>query len=117
MEVLISELVYLNDEIIFRKAKIDLKKHNYLKAVENFKLLVDNYPNSILLDNSLFLIASIYEEKIKDFEQAKKYYKTILFDHKGSLYAAESRKRFRKLEGKTNEKIEKDSGWFYTTLP
>ena len=100
----------LNDEIIFRKAKIDLKKHNYLKAIEYFKLLVDNYPNSILLDNSLFLIASIYEEKIKDFEQAKKYYKTILFDHKGSLYAAESRKRFRKLAGNTNEKIEKDSG-------
>ena len=100
----------LNDEIIFRKAKIDLKKHNYQKAVEHFKLLVDNYPNSILLDNSLFLIASIYEEKIKDFDQAKKYFKTILFDHKGSLYAAESRKRFRKLAGNTNEKIEKDSG-------
>ena len=100
----------LNDEIIFRKAKIDLKKHNYQKAVKHFKLLVDNYPNSILLDNSLFLIASIYEEKIKDFDQAKKYFKTILFDHKGSLYAAESRKRFRKLAGNTNEKIEKDSG-------
>ena len=100
----------LNDEIIFRKAKIDLKQHNYQKAVDHFKLLIDNYPNSILLDNSLFLIASIYEEKIKDFDQAKKYFKTILFDHKGSLYAAESRKRFRKLAGSTNEKIEKDSG-------
>ena len=100
----------LNDEIIFRKAKIDLKQHNYQKAVEHFKLLIDNYPNSILLDNALFLIASIYEEKIKDFDQAKKYFKTILFDHKGSLYAAESRKRFRKLAGSTNEKIEKDSG-------
>ncbi len=100
----------LNDEIIFRKAKIDLKQHNYQKAVEHFKLLIDNYPNSILLDNSLFLIASIYEEKIKDLDQAKKYFKTILFDHKGSLYAAESRKRFRKLAGSTNEKIEKDSG-------
>jgi len=100
----------LNDEIIFRKAKIDLKQHNYQKAVEHFKLLIDNYPNSILLDNSLFLIASIYEEKIKDLDQAKKYFKTILFDHKGSLYAAESRKRFRKLAGNTNEKIEKDSG-------
>ena len=100
----------LNDEIIFRKAKINLKQHNYQKAVEHFKLLIDNYPNSILLDNSLFLIAYIYEEKIKDFDQAKKYFKTILFDHKGSLYAAESRKRFRKLAGSTNEKIEKDSG-------
>ena len=100
----------LNDEIIFRKAKINLKQHNYQKNVEHFKLLIDNYPNSILLDNSLFLIASIYEEKIKDFDQAKKYFKTILFDHKGSLYAAESRKRFRKLAGSTNEKIEKDSG-------
>jgi tetratricopeptide (TPR) repeat protein len=100
----------LNDEIIFRKAKIDLRQHNYQKAVDHFKLLIDNYPNSILLDNSLFLIASIYEEKIKDFDQAKKYFKTILFDYKGSLYAAESRKRFRKLAGSTNEKIEKDSG-------
>ena len=100
----------LNDEIIFRKAKIDLRQHNYQKAIQHFKLLVDNYPNSILLDNSLFLIASIYQEKIKDFDQAKKYFKTILFEHKGSLYAAESRKRFRKLAGNTNEKIEKDSG-------
>jgi len=100
----------LNDEIIFRKAKINLKQHNYQKAIEYFKLLVDNYPNSILLDNSLFLIASIYQEKIKDFDQAKKYFKTIIFEHKGSLYAAESRKRFRKLAGNTNEKIEKDSG-------
>jgi tetratricopeptide (TPR) repeat protein len=100
----------LNDEIIFRKAKIDLRQHNYQKAVDHFKLLIDNYPNSILLDNSLFLIACIYEEKIKDFDQAKKYFKTILFDYKGSLYAAESRKRFRKLAGSTNEKIEKDSG-------
>ena len=99
----------LNDEIIFRKAKIDLIQHNYQKAVEHFKFLVDNYPSSILLDNSLFLIASIYQEKIKDFDQAKKYFKTILFEHKGSLYAAESRKRFRKLAGNTNEKIEKDS--------
>ena len=47
---------------------------------------------------------------IKNFDQAKKYFKTILFEHKGSLYAAESRKRFRKLAGNTNEKIEKDSG-------
>ena len=100
----------LNDEIIFRKAKIDLKQHNYQKAIAHFKFLVDKYPNSILLDNSLFLIASIYQEKIKDFDQAKKYFKTILFEHKGSLYAAESRKRFRKLAGNTNEKIEKDSG-------
>ena len=100
----------LNDEIIFRKAKIDLKQHNYQKAIEHFKFLVDKYPKSILLDNSLFLIASIYQEKIKDFDQAKKYFKTILFEHKGSLYAAESRKRFRKLAGNTNEKIEKDSG-------
>ena len=100
----------LNDEIIFRKAKIDLKQHNYQKAIEHFKFLVDKYPNSILLDNSLFLIASIYQEKIKDFDQAKKYFKTILFEHKGSLYAAESRKRYRKLAGNTNEKIEKDSG-------
>ena len=50
------------------------------------------------------------KKKSKTLTKQKKYFKTILFDHKGSLYAAESRKRFRKLAGSTNEKIEKDSG-------
>jgi hypothetical protein len=33
-----------------------------------------------------------------DNAKAAEYYRTILFDHKGSLYSEESRKRFKKLK-------------------
>ena len=99
----------LNDEILFRKAKINLKQHNYSHAINNLLEIEKKFPNSILLDNSLFLAGCIYQENIKDFDSAKKYFKTILFEHQGSLYTAEARKRFRKLAGSTNEKIIKNS--------
>ena len=99
----------LNDEILFRKAKIYLKQNNYSQAINNLLEIEKKFPNSILLDNSLFLAGCIYQENIKDLDSAKKYFKTILFEHQGSLYTAEARKRFRKLAGSTNEKIIKKS--------
>jgi tetratricopeptide (TPR) repeat protein len=99
----------LNDEILFRKAKIHLKQNSYSQAINNLLEIEKKFPNSILLDNSLFLAGCIYQENIKDFDSAKKYFKTILFEHQGSLYTAEARKRFRKLAGSTNEKIIKNS--------
>lgn len=99
----------LNDEILFRKAKIYLKQNNYSQAIINLLEIEKKFPNSILLDNSLFLAGCIYQENIKDLYSAKKYFKTILFEHQGSLYTAEARKRFRKLAGSTNEKIIKNS--------
>ena len=99
----------LNDEILFRKAMIYLKQNNYSQAIINLLEIEKKFPNSILLDNSLFLAGCIYQENIKDLYSAKKYFKTILFEHQGSLYTAEARKRFRKLAGSTNEKIIKNS--------
>ena len=99
----------LNDEIIFRKAKIKLKQHLYNEAIKHLENLEINYPNSILLDNSLYLMGCIYQEYIKNLDLAKKYFKTLLFNHPGSLYITDSRKRFRKIAGNTNAEIQKNS--------
>lgn len=99
----------LNDDVLFRKAEINLLKHEYSNAIQNLEHLLDKYPSSLLIDNSLFLLGDIYQSKIKDVEKAKKYYKTLLFDHSGSLFVVEARKRFRKLSGSTNETIDKNS--------
>ena len=99
----------LNDEIIFRKAKIKLKQHLYNEAIKHLENLEINYPNSILLDNSLYLMGCIYQENIKNLDLAKKYFKTLLFNHPGSLYITDSRKRFRKIAGNTNTEIQKNS--------
>ena len=99
----------LNDEIIFRKAKIKVKQHLYSEAIKHLETLEINYPSSILLDNSLYLMGCIYQENIKNFDLAKKYFKTLLFNHPGSLYVTDSRKRFRKISGSTNAEIQKNS--------
>ena len=99
----------LNDDVLFRKAEINILKHEYSNAIQNLEHLLGKYPNSLLIDNSLFLLGDIYQSKIKDIEKAKGYYKTLLFDHSGSLFVVEARKRFRKLAGSTNEMINKNS--------
>ena len=77
--------------------------HESLKKIEN------EFPNSIILDKALFNIATLYENQLQEIELAKSYYKKILFEHPSSLYVVDSRKRFRKLSGKTNQNIIKDS--------
>ena len=99
----------LNDEIIFRKAKIKLKQHLYNEAIKHLEKLEVDYPNSILLDNSIYLMGCIYQENLKNLDLAKKYFKTLLFNHPGSLYITDSRKRFRKIAGSTNAEIQKNS--------
>ena len=99
----------LSDDILLRKAKVLINMHQYDSAIFQLNLLEKNYPNSILIDNVLFLIATTYEDKLGDLELAKSYYRKILFNYPGSLYVVDARNRFRKLSGNTNTNILKDS--------
>ena len=99
----------LSDDILLRKAKVLINMHQYDSAIIQLNFLENNYPNSILIDNALFLIATTYEDKLGDLELAKGYYRKILFNYPGSLYVVDARKRFRKLSGNTNTNILKDS--------
>ena len=99
----------LNDEILLRKSEIYKTQKNINSAIESLKKIENEFPNSIILDKALFNIATLYENQLKEIELAKSYYKKILFEHPSSLYVVDSRKRFRKLSGKTNQNIIKDS--------
>ena len=99
----------LNDDILFRRAKIFIKRHMYEKAALNLMDLLADYSDDILADNALFLLGELYQKRLNDIEKAKECYKKILFDHSGSLFVVEARKRFRKLSGKNNEEIKVDS--------
>jgi hypothetical protein len=48
-------------------------------------------------------MGDIYETQLNDTEKASEYYKKILFDYQGSLFAVEARKRFRIIRGDTIE--------------
>ena len=94
----------LTDEILFRKSKIYLKTNNIQKAVESLEKIIKEFSYDILADDAIFTLAEIFQEKIKNNEKAKDLYEKILTEHKGSIYSAEARKRFRKLRGDDVEK-------------
>lgn len=99
----------LNDDILFRKAKIAIVEQDFEKAILALTELLADYGDDILADNALFLLGDIYEHNIYDLEKAKESYKSILFNHKGSLFMVEARKRYRKLTGNKDDKIQTDT--------
>lgn len=89
----------LADDILFRKAKIELKHARYTEAAIFFEDIVKNYSYDILADDALFNLADLNENKLNNIEKAKELYQQLLEKYPGSLYVVESRKRFRKLRG------------------
>ncbi|HSI90501.1 MAG TPA: tetratricopeptide repeat protein, partial [Adhaeribacter sp.] len=89
----------LTDEIYFLKAKIALRQTNYHDAIFNLAKIIQAPKQDILGDDALFMTARIYEENLKDPEQAKSLYNKLLLTFPGSTFTVEARKRFRKLRG------------------
>jgi tetratricopeptide (TPR) repeat protein len=89
----------LGDEILLRKSKAMQQQGNWEKAIAFLEELLKYYKEDILADDALFQLGDIYENHLSQKDKAADYYKTILFDYKGSLYSVEARKRFRTIRG------------------
>ena len=89
----------LADEILYKKAQIELKHAKYTEAAEFYEAIVKNYGNDILGDDALFKLADLNENQFKNIDKAKELYQQLLIKYPGSLYVVEARKRFRKLRG------------------
>ncbi|MFK7798184.1 MAG: tetratricopeptide repeat protein [Aureispira sp.] len=89
----------LGDDILYQKAEIAIKKRNYSEAIALLERIPKEYKDGILVDNALFRMAEIYELRMDEPQKAQDLYEQILFDHSGSLFTVEARKRFRRLRG------------------
>jgi len=87
----------LGDEIQLKRARAMELQGRWNDAISELEELLKYYPDDILADDALFRLGDIYENHLMNREKASEYYKKILFEHKGSLYTEESRKRFRKI--------------------
>ena len=96
----------LGDEILFRKSKAMQIQGNWSESISYLEKIIEFYGSDILADDALFQMGDIYENQLKNAEKASEYYKKILFEYPGSLYAVESRKRFRILRGDAIEEEE-----------
>ena len=89
----------LIDEILFRKAQAMQMQGKWEEAVAFLNKVFLEHPKDILADDALFQMGDIYENRLRNPEKAMEYYRTILFDYKGSLHVVEARKRYRILSG------------------
>ena len=92
----------LGDEILIRKSKAMQDQGKWSEAIAYLEELIKYNGEDILADDALFQLGDIYENHLNDKEKASEYYKTLLFNFKGSLYSVEVRKRFRQIRGDQN---------------
>lgn len=89
----------LDDDVLYTKAKVYIKKRDYPQAAETLQKIVDTYKDGIRADNALYELASLYETHLKNVEKAKALYEKLFTEYSGSTFAVEARKRFRVLRG------------------
>lgn len=89
----------LDDDVIYLKAKVAVKKHELDVAESYYKEVFEKYPEDIRADNSIFELAELYENRMNRPEDAKALYEKIFLEYSNSTFAVEARKRFRLLRG------------------
>jgi hypothetical protein len=92
----------LDDDVLFSKADIFIRKKNYLLADSVLEEIVRNYKTGILADNALFRRAELQAEAMNNKTVAMELYQQLMLDYPGSLFTTEARKRFRQLRGDFN---------------
>lgn len=93
----------LIDDILYRKANIFIRQNQPETAVPLLTRIANEFPEGLLADDALFLLGETYEFKLSNNEKAAKAYKRVLFEHPGSIYATDARKRYRELNGEPPE--------------
>lgn len=96
----------LEDNFIMLKANELKKSGDFSGAANAYGQIVENFRFEVLADKALFLQADIYQSYLENPEKAKDLYVQLLKDFPGSVYVAESRKRFRTLRGDFKDETE-----------
>jgi tetratricopeptide (TPR) repeat protein len=86
-------------QALYRQADLFEEKKQFEKAETNYKAIIANYRDGVLIDNALFKLAELYINNLNKPEEAKSLYEEIVFNHSDSIYYVEARKRFRALRG------------------
>lgn len=89
----------IEDDVHYLKQKLYVKARQFDKALNALAIIREKYAEEIYGDDAWFLTAKLYEENLKNSEKAMEFYAQLLEKFPGSIYAAESRKRYRQLRG------------------
>ena len=87
----------LFDDVLMQKARIRILQQRYLEADTLLQQLADLYPDGLLADDALLLLAQLNEEQLDNPARARACYEKIILDYPSSLYVDQARKRYRAL--------------------
>ncbi|MGA1581955.1 MAG: tetratricopeptide repeat protein [Saprospiraceae bacterium] len=91
----------LQDDVLYSKARIYQEMGNSDLSIEMYQRIIDEFPEDIRADNSLFELAELFENQVEDKERASELYERLFLEYSGSTFAVEARKRYRLLRGDT----------------
>ena len=89
----------IEDDVLFNQAALYLKESQYEKTISNLLKIISIDAEGILVDDSYYLLAEVYKNKIKDTEKASEYYQKIIFEKPSSIYLVDARKKYREIRG------------------
>ena len=89
----------LTDDSLMAKSRIYIKRGDYNQAEGLLKELISHPTQSIWTDDAIFMLAGLYENQLRQPEQAKALYQKLITDFPGSMFTAEARIHFRRLRG------------------
>ncbi|MDB2389125.1 tetratricopeptide repeat protein [Flavobacteriaceae bacterium] len=68
-------------------------------AKVQWETLINEYPDSVYIDDALFALSQLMLSEFKAPEEAKTYLEEIIFNHADSIYFIDAQKQYRKLRG------------------
>ena len=87
----------LFDEVMMQKARIRIKQQRYAEADSLLQQLIDFYPEDILADDALFLLAQLNDEQLDNPSRARACYERLILEYPTSLYVDQARQRYKLL--------------------
>lgn len=89
----------LQDDILMQRSKIALEEGRNADAVAFLETVITKYGEDVLADDAVYKLATVYEERLKDFPKAITYYEKLITDYPGSTYIQIARLKYQKLKG------------------
>jgi tetratricopeptide (TPR) repeat protein len=89
----------IKDDVYWLEANLRMKRGEFEQSIALLEKIQTEFGDDILADDAYFLEGEIYERHIKNKDKAMEIYREFLNKYPGSVYAAESRKRYRVLRG------------------
>ncbi len=86
------------DNVLKLRAEIALKQNNPKLAISYLQALLEAFADEVLADDALFMMATIYEQQLKDKKNAALYYEKIITDYAGSTFLQQARIRYAALQ-------------------